>query len=131
MFDKLKNMLSLDQWIKNFEGYLDARIELVKFDVKEALVHALSKGIFFIAIAIFALAGLVCLNFGLAYLLNTVLESPYAGFLLLAGFYFLIASIFFWMRNHQPTNQRFERILREALDQPSAESSSEDHEPVV
>lgn len=122
-------MLSLDQWIKNFEGYLDARIELVKFDVKEALIHSLSKGIFFVAMGIFGLAGLVCLNFGLAHLINTLLGNPYGGFLILAGFYFLLASVFFWMRNHEATNQRFEQILREALDQPAPEPDSKSHEP--
>lgn len=129
MLDKLKNMLSLDQWVKNFEGYLDARIELVKFDVKELMVSMLSKAIFFVAIAIFALAGLVCFNFGMAHLLSDLLGNQYAGFLILTGVYFLIAFIFYRLRNDPTINLKLELMFRDILKQPIQEPKSDDHEP--
>lgn len=129
MFDKLKNMLSLDQWIKNFEGYLDARIDLVKFDVKELLVSVLTKAISLVAVAIFGLAGLVCFNFGIAYLLSDLLGNQYAGFLILAGFYFLIALILYWTRNNEGISRKLELVFRDILKQPVPEIKSDEDGP--
>jgi hypothetical protein len=90
MFGKIKDMFSLDRWIENFEGFLEAKIDLVKYDIKELLVNVLTKSIFFLGMAVFGLAGLVCLNFGLAYLLNYFIGNDFAGFFILTGIYFLI-----------------------------------------
>ena len=62
MFGKIKDVLSLDKLIENFEGYLDARIELVKYDLKELMVSILTRSLIFLAMAVFGLAGLLCLN---------------------------------------------------------------------
>ena len=127
MFDKLKNMLSLDQWIRNFEGYLDARIDLVKFDVKELLVSVLRKVVLFGAIGLFFLVGFISLNFGLAYFLNEMIGNQYAGFLILTGFYFLIALVFYWLRSHEGINQKLELIFRDILKQPVPEIKPDDN----
>lgn len=131
MFDKLKNMLSLDQWVKNLEGYLEARIELVKFDVKELLVEVLGKVVFFAAMGIFALAALISLNFGLAYLLSDFIGNQYAGFLILAGFYFLIALVFYWLRENPGINKKMELVFREILKQPVPEEKPDENEPNI
>ena len=122
-------MLSLDQWVKNFEGYLEARIELVKFDVKELLVEVLGKVVIFAAIGIFALSALICLNFGLAHLVSDLVGNQYAGFLILAGFYFLIALLFFWLRNDSGINKKLELLFRDVLKQPIPEIKSDEDEP--
>lgn len=118
MFGKIKEALSLDRWIENFEGYLDARIELAKYDVREALVGILIKTVFFAGTAFFGFLAMVCLNFGLAYLLNELLDNQFAGFFILAGFYLLLGTIIFLNRNNQSLLQSLDDAFRKALNQP-------------
>jgi hypothetical protein len=118
MFGKIKDMLSLERWIENFEGYLDARIELVKFDVKEYMVGMLTRSFFFLGILVFGMAALICLNFGLAYLINYWLETQFSGFLILAGFYFLVALVFYLSRDNPAIQAKLETKIRVAIKQP-------------
>jgi len=120
MFGKIKDMLSLDRWIENFEGYLDARIELVKFDVKEVMVDILTRSVFFLGMAVFGLAGLICLNFGLAFLLSHYIGNEFSGFLILAIFYFLVAMIFYWNRTNVSLNEKIELKILESIKHPKA-----------
>ena len=128
MFDKIKGMLSLERWIENFEGYLDARIELVKYDLREWMVGVLTKSIFLVGMLIFGMAALFCLNFGLAYLIGFWLGAVYAGFLILAAFYGLITLWFFLKKDDEKLNARMEARIREAMQQPKAEESTTNQE---
>jgi len=125
MFGKIKEAFSLERWVENFEGYLDARIELAKYDVKEALVGILAKSFFIIGFAFFTLLALVCLNFGIAYLLNEAFGNHYAGFLLLSGIYFLIGLIFIVGRKNKTMHENLDNKLREVLKQPKREEEIE------
>jgi len=118
MFGKIKEALSLERWIENFEGYLDARIELAKYDIREAMVRLLVKAIFVAGMAFFGFLALVCLNFGLAYWLNALLESSFAGFLLLGGFYALLTLIIYLGKKSPAIQEKAEAAFRRALDQP-------------
>lgn len=124
MFDKIKGMLSLERWIENFEGYLDARIELVKYDIREAMVGLLTKSVFLLGMLFFGTAALFCLNFGLAYLIGFWLGEVYAGFLILALFYGLVTLWFFFMKDNEKLNSRMEARIREAMNQPKAEETT-------
>jgi len=121
-------MFSLERWIENFEGYLDARIELVKYDVKELLVDVMTRSIFYLGMAIFALAGLICLNFGVAFLINHLIGNEFSGFLILAILYFLIAMIFYWNRDNTSLNEKIELKIRESLKQPRKETNENKEE---
>jgi hypothetical protein len=124
MFGKLKDMLSLERWIENFEGYLDARIELIKFDVKEWMVGMLTRSFFFLGMLVFGLAALICLNFGLAYLINFWLGTEFSGFLILAGFYFLIALAFYLSRDNASVQSRLEAKIRQSIKQPEVKAEA-------
>jgi hypothetical protein len=122
MFGKIKDMLSLDRWIENFEGYLDARIELVKFDVKELVVDLMTRSIFFLGIAIFGMCALICLNIGLAFLISHYIGNEFSGFLILSVFYFIIALVFYLSRNNSSLNEKIEMQIREAMNHHKPES---------
>lgn len=125
MFGKIKEALSLERWIENFEGYLDARIELAKYDIREAMVGLLVKAVFVAGMAFFGLLALVCLNFGLAFWLNALLESSFAGFLLLGGFYLLLTLIIYLGKKSPAMQEKAEDAFRKALDQPKLEEQKE------
>ena len=125
MFGKIKEALSLERWIENFEGYLDARIELAKFDIREALVGIMAKAVFIAGMAFFGLLALVCLNFGLAYWLNTLLNSSFAGFLLLGAFYLLLTLVIYLGKENPAMQDKAEAAFRKALDQPKVDDKKE------
>jgi hypothetical protein len=128
MFGKIKDVLSLDKLIENFEGYLDARIELVKYDLKELMVSILTRSLIFLAMAVFGLAGLLCLNFALANLLNYLFENQFAGYFILSGIYFLITLVFYLNRENQSLKDKIELSLRQSMNQPKQESTSSENE---
>lgn len=118
MFGKIKEALSLEKWVENFEGYLDARIELAKYDAREAMVEILTKGIIGFSLAILGLIVLICLNFAIGYWLSSLLENTYGGFVILTGFYLLLFILLFLNQNNQGLLRGLEEKLRKALNQP-------------
>lgn len=84
-----------DSLISNLTGYLDTRIDLVRLETQEKV-----KGIFVSTVhgVALGLLGLLFVIFGSIYLgfaLNQVLESPSAGFGIVAALYLVLAIIFF------------------------------------
>jgi len=125
MFGKIKNMFSLDKWIENFEGYLEAKIDLIKFDIKEQLVKVLTLGVSFAGIIFFGLTCFVLLNFGVAGLINAYMESRFWGYFILAGFYLLVSLVFYIALKNKSWHAGIETAIRTAIDQPNSET----HEP--
>ena len=128
MFGKIKDMFSLDRWIENFEGFLEAKIDLVKYDIKELLVNVLTKSVFFLGMAVFGFAGLFCLNFGLAYLLNYFIGNDFAGFFILTGIYFLITLVFYLNRDNKSIRQKIELSIRNSMEQEKQDTNSAENE---
>lgn len=122
MFGKIKEMLSLEKWIENFEGYMDARIELIKFDIREAAIKWLSKSIMVIGMIFFGFSALVLLNFGIAGVINQIWDSQFLGFFVLSGFYFVIALIFYFLRNNSKWIQKLETDIRASMQKDTAEN---------
>ncbi|MGI4834467.1 MAG: phage holin family protein [Janthinobacterium lividum] len=80
--------------ISHLTGYLDTRIDLVRLETQEKV-----KGVFVATVHGVALAmlGFLFVIFGSIYLgfaLNQALESPSAGFGIVAGLYLVLAIIF-------------------------------------
>ncbi|RZK30843.1 MAG: phage holin family protein [Hymenobacter sp.] len=84
-----------DSLISNLTGYLDTRIDLIKLETQEKV-----KGVFVSSVHGVALGmlGFLFVIFGSLYLgfaLNQVLDSPSAGFGLVAALYLVLAVLFF------------------------------------
>lgn len=118
MFGKIREAFNLEKWVENFEGYLDARIELAKYDAREAAVKILTKGLFFAALFLFGLCSLLCLNFGLGYWLSSVLGNTFGGFFILAGFYLLLFTLVYLKKSDDQLLARVEESIRAAINQP-------------
>ena len=83
-----------DSLISNLTGYLDTRIDLVRLEAQEK-----AKGVFVNAVHGIALGvlGFLFVIFGSIYLgfaLNQALESPSAGFGIVAALYLVLAVLF-------------------------------------
>jgi len=84
-----------DSLISNLTGYLDTRIDIIKLETQEKV-----KGVFVSSVhgVALGLLGFLFIIFGSIYLglaLNQVLESPSAGFGLVAALYLVLAVLFF------------------------------------
>ena len=84
-----------DSLISNLTGYLDTRIDIIKLETQEKV-----KGVFVSSVhgVALGLLGFLFVIFGSLYLgfaLNDVLDSPSAGFGLVAALYLVLAVLFF------------------------------------
>ena len=95
--DKIFKLLHLDNLIENVSGYMEARLDLYKIEIREDLAKVLARSVIYVGIAGFGFLVLMFLSIGLAHFLNRYFAETYAGFWIVAGIYgtgFLIFLIF-------------------------------------
>jgi len=84
-----------DSLIGNLTGYLDTRIDLVRLEAQEKVKNAFVGTVHGVALG---LLGFLFIIFGSIYLglvLNQALDSPSAGFGLVAALYLVLGILFF------------------------------------
>ena len=84
-----------DSLIGNLTGYLDTRIDLVRLEAQEKVKNVFVSSVHGMALAVLGLLFVVFGSIYLGLLLNDVLDSPSAGFGLVATLYLLLAILFF------------------------------------
>lgn len=88
--DRILKFLRLDELINNLSGYVEARVGLIKIEIREEVSGILSRGLM---IMIFFLVGfmfLLFLSIGAANYLNTRLDSEFGGYMIVAAFFGLL-----------------------------------------
>jgi uncharacterized membrane protein len=83
-----------DSLIGNLTGYLDTRIDLVRLEAQEKVKNIFVSSVHGVALGVL---GFLFVIFGSTYLgllLNDILDSPSAGFGLVAALYLLLAILF-------------------------------------
>jgi ABC-type sugar transport system permease subunit len=81
------SLLNLNELFENFYKYVEARIDLLKFETKESITEAVISIIQGVALLILSLFVVTFLSIGLALLLNSALNSNFWGFMIVAAFY--------------------------------------------
>lgn len=95
--DKILKFLRLDALIDNLSGYVETRVALVKIEVREEVANILSRGLVIMLIIMVGFLCMLFLSLAGAQYLNTVLESAYAGYVIVAlvfGFILLLLLVF-------------------------------------
>lgn len=85
--ETLIKFLRLDNLIDNISGYAEARIDLLKIEIREEVAKTLSRAVVIIAVIVTALIFLLFFSIGLATLLNEYFGHTYIGFWIVAGIY--------------------------------------------
>lgn len=75
----------------SLEGYIDARFALLKLEIQQALNKFMRKLMIGLTMLMLLSMGFIFLSIGLIQLINTVLESAFAGYLVVALLFILIA----------------------------------------
>lgn len=88
----------MDSLIENITGYVEARIELMKIEMKEEVAKGLAKALVFVVMtAVFTLFVLL-MSMAAAYKLGESVGA-FGGFAIIAGFYLLLGFLLFLFRN--------------------------------
>lgn len=81
----------------NLTGYVEARMELLKIEIKEDVARGVSKVVVFVVLAFAFMLFLFFISVASAYWIAESLGTP-AGFAIVSGVYLLIAIILFVKR---------------------------------
>lgn len=111
--DTIFKFLRLDNLVDNISGYIEARVALIKLEVREEVVKVLSRGIILMAVLFMAVLFLFFISFGLAEYLNSVLGDSFTGYWIVGGIYgtgFILVLIF-----RKPIDRNFEKKLMEII----------------
>ncbi len=96
--ESIFKFLRLDNLMDNLTGYIEARIELLKIEIREDLAKVLAKAIMILMVVFLALLFLLFVSIGLAHYLNTIFGKPHVGYWMVAGIYGLPCLIFILFR---------------------------------
>jgi uncharacterized membrane protein YqjE len=95
--ETILKFLRLDGFVSNLTGYVEARIELLKTEIREDIGKALSRAMVSIALFLVGFLFLIFFSLGLAHFINRYFEDTFIGFWAVAGIYgfiFLLVLIF-------------------------------------
>ena len=95
--ESILKFLHLDSLVSNLTGYVEARIALMKVEIREDLAKAIARGMVLVALFFMGFLFQVFFSIGLAQFLNTFFEYNYAGYWIVAGIYaatFLLLLVF-------------------------------------
>ena len=85
-----KNLFHIDRLIDHLVGFIETRIEILKLDAKEESVRVIAKLLTMSVIVLFGTLFFIFLSVAIAIFLNQIMGSAYMGFVVLAGFFFLM-----------------------------------------
>lgn len=101
----------LQKIIEIGKKYIEVRIELIKLDFKEQMSLYLMKSSFFLATLLIILIIILFLALGLAFYLNELTQSPYNGFFIVAGVFFIAVLMLILFRRSKRLHRIFNRII--------------------
>ncbi len=96
--DTVLKFLKLDSLVEHITGYVEARIDLMKVEIQEAVSKVLSKALVSVVIIAFLTLFVLLISMALAFKLGESIGA-FGGFALVAGFYLIIAIIAFLLRD--------------------------------
>ena len=111
--ESILKFLRLDSLVQHISGYVEARIELMKAEVREDVAVAIARSMVIVALFFMGVLFLIFFSIGLAHFLNRFFEASYGGYWSVAGFYgatFLLLLVF-----RKSIYQYFEQQLTEAI----------------
>ena len=111
--ETLLKFLRIDSLVDNLSGYVEARVNLLKIEIKEDIAKVLSKGLVHASIILFIFLFLIFMSLGIANYLNFVLQSEFHGYWIVSGIYLLLFSTFMIFR--RSIHKKFEKYFSELI----------------
>jgi hypothetical protein len=111
--ESILKVLKLDSIVGTLTGYVEARFDLLKAEIREDVSRAVAKSLTIIAMLLVGFMFLVFFSIGLAYFLNRYFEDTFAGFWIVAGIYGFILLLLLLFR--KSIHGYFEQQLAEMM----------------
>lgn len=100
---------------QTFKGYVDTRLDLVKLSLVRKVADGATSALSRVITLLLILVAVMMLNIGLSLWLGEYLGAMHWGFLVVAGFYFVIGVLFYLMRNIILKNPISSALIKKAL----------------
>jgi hypothetical protein len=112
--DKILKFLRLEGLIDNLSGYVEARVALVKMEIREEVAGVLSRGLIVMLIAMVGFLFTLFVSLAAAQYLNAVMMSEYAGYVIVSLFFGLILLLLIVFRKgiFKSFEKRFVEMIR-------------------
>jgi len=115
VIEVLSKFLKLDGLISHVSSYVDARVKLLKVEVREEVAKIITRGLMFGVLFLIGFMFVIFLSLAIALILNNYFANNFAGFLMVSGFYLFIFLIAIIMRKQ--IHEGLEHLLNEKLKQ--------------
>lgn len=102
----------MDSLIDNITGYVEARIELMKIEIKEEVAKGLAKSLVFVVMTAVLTLFVLLMSMAAAYKMGEAVGT-FGGFAIAAGFYLLVGLLLYLFRD--PITARLEKKLEEKM----------------
>jgi hypothetical protein len=113
VIEMLSKFLKLDGLIDNISGYVDARVKLLKIEVREDVAKVITRGLVFAVLFLIGFMFVVFLSIGIALILNQYFTNDFVGFLIVSGFYLFVFLVAVIMRKQ--VHEKLEHLFSEKL----------------
>lgn len=91
--ESLSKFFRIDNLIESLSGYLDARMDLLKLEVRQEISKIISQALVLSLIICLSLLLILFISLGLALFLNRYFDENYVGFWIVAGFYLILVVV--------------------------------------
>jgi hypothetical protein len=112
--ESIAKFLKLDSLMENLTGYVETRIEILKYDLKEDLSRVLSKVSILLAVALTGMFVLLFLSVAVAVAIGGKV-GYFSGFALVSLFYVIIGVVL--LMNRESLGGKIELKIKEVIKQ--------------
>lgn len=105
--------LKLDILKENLLGYVEARVALLKLEVREDVAKVITRALVFGVIIFLASLFILFLSLGIAFFINQYFKEDFLGFWIVSGFYLTLFIISIVLRKH--LFQYLEHLFKDRL----------------
>lgn len=102
----------MDSLIENITGYVEARIELMKIEIKEELAKGLAKALVIVVMTAVLTLFVLLISMAAAFKIGESV-GEFGGFAIMAGFYLLLGLLLYLFRNS--ISEKLEAQLTEIM----------------
>jgi hypothetical protein len=112
--DTILKFLKLDGLVNNLTGYIETKIELMKYEIKEDIAKAVSKMAILLMLGLLFTFFLLFISVAVAHKIGESMGS-FAGFGIVGGFYLVVLLLILLLR--EPIGKSLEKKLKNIITQ--------------
>jgi uncharacterized membrane protein YqjE len=86
-------ILNIDRLLESLTGYLETKIELFRLDVEDEIQKVIAKAIILVIVLICVFFALFLISISLSQFLNSLLDSRFLGFMIVAVIYLAFGAV--------------------------------------